>query len=71
MVEVFKYKYQLGYRHFLEVIDGKTTGAVRASIGPVTTFADVYRFWEFARGFRDTGGRDAGHIETWGEFKIP
>ena len=53
MVEVFKYKDQLGYQEFLQVIDGKTTGAARASIGLVTTFADVYRFWEFAGGFRD------------------
>ena len=35
------------------MIDGKTTGAARASLGLVTTFADVYRFWEFAGGFRD------------------
>jgi hypothetical protein len=27
------------------VIDGKTTGPARASIGLVTTFTDVYRFW--------------------------
>jgi molybdenum cofactor sulfurtransferase len=56
MVEVFKCKDKIGYEHFLEVIDGKTTGAVRASIGLVTTFADVYRFWEFARSFRDAEG---------------
>ena len=35
------------------MIDGKTTGAARASIGLATTFADVYRFWKFAGGFRD------------------
>ncbi len=35
------------------MIDGKTTGAARASIGLATTFADVYRFWEFAARFRD------------------
>lgn len=34
-------------------IDGKTTGAARASIGLVTTFADVYRFWQFAEGLCD------------------
>ena len=46
----------MGYEEFLQVIDRKTKGAVRASIGPVTTFADVYRFWEFARSFRDAEG---------------
>jgi hypothetical protein len=53
MVEVFKYKDQMGYEQFLEVIDRKTTGAVRASIGLATTFADVYGLWESARSFRD------------------
>ena len=28
LVEVFKYKDQMGYEQFLEVIDGKTAGAV-------------------------------------------
>ncbi|MGB8343270.1 MAG: aminotransferase class V-fold PLP-dependent enzyme [Ktedonobacteraceae bacterium] len=32
-------------------IDGKSTGAVRISLGLVSNFADVYRFMEFARGF--------------------
>ena len=53
MAAAFKDKDQLRYQQFLHVIDGKTTGAARASIGLVTTFADVYRFWEFAGGFRD------------------
>jgi selenocysteine lyase/cysteine desulfurase len=34
-------------------IDGKSTGAVRVSVGLVSNFADVYRFVEFARGFVD------------------
>ncbi len=53
MAAAFKDKDRLRYQEFLHVIDGKTTGAARASIGLVTTFADVYRFWEFAAGFRD------------------
>ena len=53
MAAVFNDKDRLGYEEFLQVIDGKTTGAARASIGLVTTFADVYRFWEFAARFRD------------------
>ena len=63
MVEVFKYKDQVGYEQFLQVIDGKSAGAVRASIGLVTTFADVYRFWQFARSFRDAEGEMSG--PTW------
>ena len=53
MAAAFKDKDRLRYEDFLHVIDGKTTGAARASLGLVTTFADVYRFWEFAGGFRD------------------
>ena len=53
MAAAFKDKDRLRYQEFLQVIDGKTTGAARASIGLATTFADVYRFWEFAAGFRD------------------
>jgi hypothetical protein len=53
MAAAFKGKDRLRYEEFLQVIDGKTTGAARASIGLVTTFADVCRFWEFAGGFRD------------------
>jgi selenocysteine lyase/cysteine desulfurase len=41
------------YEQFLQVIDGKTTGALRASLGLVTTFADVYTFAQFARTFID------------------
>ncbi len=53
MVEVPGYKDQMGYEQFLQFAGGRSTGAVRASIGLVSTFADVYRFWEFARSFRD------------------
>jgi selenocysteine lyase/cysteine desulfurase len=34
-------------------IDGKSSGAVRISVGLVTNFADVYHFIRFARGFVD------------------
>jgi len=43
----------LSFEQFLQVIDGKTTGALRASIGLVTTFADVYRYIRFAETFID------------------
>jgi molybdenum cofactor sulfurtransferase len=60
MAAAFKDNDRLRYDEFLQVIDGKTTGVVRASIGLVTTFADVYRFWEFAGRFRDIPADSAG-----------
>jgi hypothetical protein len=53
MAAAFKDKDRLQYEEFLHLIDGKTTGAARASLGLATTFADVYRFWQFAASFRD------------------
>lgn len=41
----------LAYEEFRRCIDGKSSGAVRVSLGLVSNFADVYRFVEFARGF--------------------
>jgi selenocysteine lyase/cysteine desulfurase len=61
MAAAFKDKDGLRYEEFLHVIDGKTTGAARASIGLATNFADVYRFWEFAAGFRDV---PSGKVEA-------
>jgi len=49
----------LSFEQFLHVIDGKTTGALRASLGLVTTFADVYRYVEFARTFVDRSAASA------------
>jgi selenocysteine lyase/cysteine desulfurase len=34
-------------------IDGKSSGAVRVSVGLVSDFADVYHFLRFAQGFVD------------------
>ena len=34
-------------------IDGKSSGAVRVSVGLATNFADVHHFLQFAQGFRD------------------
>lgn len=53
MVEAFRDKDRLSVEEFVQVIDGKTTGAARASLGVATTFADVHRFWQFARTFTD------------------
>jgi len=47
----FQKKDRLTFEQFLHVIDGKTTGALRASIGLVTTFADVYKYLRFAKRF--------------------
>jgi molybdenum cofactor sulfurtransferase len=53
LVACFSNKDAMTFEQFLHVIDGKTTGALRASIGLVTTFADVYKYVEFARTFID------------------
>ena len=39
------------FEQFLQAINGKTTGALRASIGLVSSFADVYAYVTFARSF--------------------
>jgi molybdenum cofactor sulfurtransferase len=49
----FKDKDRMTYDQFMHIIDGKTTGAVRASLGLVTNFADVYRYMQFAQTFVD------------------
>jgi len=46
-----RYTERVTLNEFRRCIDAKSTGAVRVSVGLVTTFADVYRFVEFARGF--------------------
>ena len=38
---------------FASTIAGKTTGALRASLGAPSNFADVYAYLDFARGFLD------------------
>lgn len=53
MAACFKDKERMTYEQFIHVIDGKTTGAVRASLGLVTNFADVYSYLQFAATFID------------------
>jgi len=36
-------------------VDGKSTGAVRVSVGLASTFKDVYRFWLFTQRLSDRG----------------
>jgi selenocysteine lyase/cysteine desulfurase len=50
---------RLTFDDFRMCIDGKSSGAVRVSVGLVSNFADVYRFVEFARGFVD---KEAGGL---------
>jgi selenocysteine lyase/cysteine desulfurase len=49
----FRDKERRTFEQFLHGIDGKTTGALRASIGIATNFADVYRYGQFAESFID------------------
>jgi molybdenum cofactor sulfurtransferase len=49
----FRDKERLTFEQFLQVIDGKTTGALRASIGLASNFADVYKYGQFAATFID------------------
>jgi selenocysteine lyase/cysteine desulfurase len=46
-------KDRLTYEQFLQVIDDKSTGALRASVGLATTFADVYKYARFAETYID------------------
>lgn len=59
----FQDKEHLTFEQFLHVIEGKTTGALRASIGLVSTFADVYKFVRFAESFVDSSASDFEPLE--------
>jgi molybdenum cofactor sulfurtransferase len=50
---------RLALDEFRRCIDDKSTGAVRVSLGLVSTFADVYRFVEFVRRFTDRTAAEA------------
>ncbi len=43
----------MGFEEYLAALGLPSAGAVRVSLGLVTTFADVYRFMEFAQTFLD------------------
>ncbi len=53
MTVCFRDKDSISFEQFLHIIDSKTTGALRASLGLATTFADVYKYVQFAEGFGD------------------
>jgi molybdenum cofactor sulfurtransferase len=56
----FRYKERMTYEQFLEVVDDQKQGALRVSIGLATTFADVYRFIQFAQTFIDRQATPSG-----------
>jgi selenocysteine lyase/cysteine desulfurase len=47
----FALKPRMEYQDFRRCIDDKSTGAVRVSVGLVSTFTDVYRLIQFAQEF--------------------
>ena len=49
----FRDKESIAFEQFLQLIDGKTTGALRASLGVATNFADVHQYVQFAERFID------------------
>lgn len=49
----FRSQNRMTFEEFIEVMDGKANGAVRISLGIVSNFEDVWRFWRFAQGFVD------------------
>jgi selenocysteine lyase/cysteine desulfurase len=53
LLPCFQEQDRLSFAEFLRAIEGKTTGALRASVGLASTFADVYAYAEFARSFVD------------------
>tara|TARA_B100000586_G_scaffold188777_1_gene138816 strand:- start:79 stop:1515 length:1437 start_codon:yes stop_codon:yes gene_type:complete len=56
MAAAFENGERMTFEQFLSVLedrDGKSAGAVRISMGLASNFADVYKFWEFARSFID------------------
>jgi molybdenum cofactor sulfurtransferase len=56
---------RLALDEFRRCIDTKSTGAVRVSLGLVTTFADVYRVVQFARHFLDQPAEDIASSASW------
>jgi molybdenum cofactor sulfurtransferase len=53
LADCFREKDGMTFEQFLGVIDRKTTGSLRASIGLASNFADVYAYLQFAKTFVD------------------
>jgi hypothetical protein len=49
---------------FMQLVQlrGKSAGAIRVSLGPVSNIADVERFVDFAAGFRDQTALTMGAV---------
>jgi selenocysteine lyase/cysteine desulfurase len=54
----FDNKDRMSYEEFLRIIDRRSAGVARVSMGIASTFGDVYRFYEFTKTFRDRPLRD-------------
>ncbi|MBI5666396.1 MAG: aminotransferase class V-fold PLP-dependent enzyme [Chloroflexi bacterium] len=53
MRDCFQNEERMTFEQFLMVMDNKSPGAVRVSLGIVSNFADVYRFLTFAESYLD------------------
>jgi molybdenum cofactor sulfurtransferase len=53
MAACFINEERMTFEQFILVMDGKSPGAVRVSLGLASNFADVYRFMQFAETFVD------------------
>ena len=64
MAQCFTGGEPVSFDHFFALIQsaasGKFPSTVRISLGLATTFADVYQFLRFARGFLDRATADLG-----------
>ncbi|MCO5197104.1 MAG: aminotransferase class V-fold PLP-dependent enzyme [Anaerolineae bacterium] len=49
--------------HMIQTEQGIDISAVRISVGLVTTFADVYKFMQFVRGFLDRDSAEFDHVQ--------
>jgi hypothetical protein len=53
LASAFRQKEHLTFEQFLHVIDDRTQGALRVSVGLASNFADVYRLLQFAQSMID------------------
>jgi molybdenum cofactor sulfurtransferase len=57
LTPLFRDKHHRPYERYVEEIQDQLSGVVRVSLGIASTFADVYRFVEFASEFKDGESR--------------
>jgi molybdenum cofactor sulfurtransferase len=53
LASLFREQGCISFEQFVQELDGKTTGAIRASLGLASSFADVYTYVQFAKTFVD------------------